>query len=144
MTDESVNEPPQWKDRMGITKKQWMIILEDPDLVTEKDIELLKLIFSCKNGEARPSHLAQLLNMPYHLPINSQIGQLGKRIAGKLNIQVPTRSPSNNSHMWWSVPFRGRNEGKGRFGYILKPELKEAMEEIYGDTASSEISLQKK
>jgi 5-methylcytosine-specific restriction protein A len=41
--------------------------------------------------------------------------------------------------MWWSVPFRGRNEGKGRFGYILKPELKEAMQEIYGDTVSSEI-----
>ena len=131
MLDESVNEQPQGEDPIGITKEQWMIILEDPDLVKEKDIELLKLIFSCKNYEARSSHLAQLLNAPNHGAINFQVARLGKRIAEKLNIQVPVR-PHSHVPMWWSVPFRGRNEGRGRFCYILKPELKEAMQEIYG------------
>jgi 5-methylcytosine-specific restriction protein A len=139
MLDESVSEQPQREDSIDITKEQWMIILEDPDLTTEKDIKLLKLILNCKNCEARPSQLAQLLNMPSHAPINSQIGRLGKRIAEKLNIQVSTRSPLTNDPMWWSVPFRGRNEGEGRFCYILKPELKEAIQEIYEKSASLEV-----
>jgi 5-methylcytosine-specific restriction enzyme A len=138
MLDENVSEQLQREDPIAITKEQWMIILEDPDLITEKDIKLLKLILNCKNCEARPSQLAQLLNMPYHAPINGQIGRLGKRIAEKLNIQVPTRSPLTNDPMWWSIPFRGRNEGKGRFCYILKLELKEAMQEI--NAKSSDIT----
>jgi 5-methylcytosine-specific restriction protein A len=139
MLDESINERLQRKDSIDITKEQWMTILKDPDLITEKDIKLLKLIFNCKNYEARSSQLAQLLNMSHHLPINGQIGRLGKRIAEKLDIQVPTRSPLTNDPMWWSVPFRGRNEGEGRFCYILKSELKEAMQEIYEKATSSEI-----
>jgi 5-methylcytosine-specific restriction protein A len=137
MFDESRSEQPQREDPLHITKEQWMSMLKDSDLITEKDITLLKLIFHSKNGEARSSQLAQLLKMSHYLPINSQIGRLGKRIAEKLAIQVPTRSPLTNDPMWWSVPFRGRDEGEGRFWYRLKPELKEAMQELY--EASSEI-----
>ena len=116
-----------------------LTILEDPHIITEKDIQLLKLIFDCKDCKARSSHLAQLLNMPYHIPINSQVGQLGMRIAEKLNIQVPMRNPPDKSPMWWSVPFLGEPGKKGSFYYILRPELKEAMQEIYEKATSSEI-----
>ncbi len=139
MLDESVGEQFQQEDPLGITKEQWMNILDDPDLITDKDRKLLQLIFDCENHEARSSQLAQKLNMPHHLPINNRIGRLGKRIAEKLNIQVPTRSPLTNDPMWWSVPFQGRDEGEGRFCYILKPELKEAMQEIYEGAAIAEI-----
>ena len=44
MLDENVSEQLQREDPIAITKEQWMIILEDPDLITEKDIKLLKLI----------------------------------------------------------------------------------------------------
>jgi hypothetical protein len=106
MFDESISEQLHWEDLIGITKEQWMIILEDPDLITEKDFQLLELIFDCKDCETSSSELARLLNMDSHGPINLQVGRLGKRIAKKLNIQVPTRSPFTNDPMWWSVPFR--------------------------------------
>jgi 5-methylcytosine-specific restriction enzyme A len=84
MLDESRNEQPQWKDPIHITKEQWMSMLEDSDLITEKDITLLKLIFHSKNSEARSSQLAQLLKMPHYLPINSQIGwTIGKEDSRK-------------------------------------------------------------
>jgi 5-methylcytosine-specific restriction enzyme A len=130
MLDENVSEQLQREDPIAITKEQWMIILEDPDIITEHDIQLLKLIFDRKDCKASTSQLAQSLNMPYHAPINSQIGRLGKRIAEKLNIQVPMRIPPDESPMWWSVPFLGEPGKKGRFYYILRPELKEAIQEI--------------
>jgi 5-methylcytosine-specific restriction protein A len=139
MLDESVSEQLQRKDPIDITKEQWMTILEDRDIITEQDNKLLKLIFDCKDGKASTSQLAQLLNMPYHAPINNQVGQLGKRITEKLNIQVPMRIPPDKSPMWWSVPFLGEPGKKGRFYYILRPELKEAIQEIYEKVASSEI-----
>jgi hypothetical protein len=138
MLDESISEQLQREDPIGITKEQWMTILEDPDRITEEDIKLLKLIINCKNCEFRPSQLAPLLKKHY-VRLNNQIGEFGKRIAGELNIQVPIRSSRKNEPMFWSVPFRDRNEGKGRTCYILKPELKEAMQEIYEKAVSSEI-----
>jgi hypothetical protein len=93
MLDESIREQLQREDPIDITKEQWMTILEDPDVITEQDIQLLKLIFDRKDCKASSSQLAQSLTMPYHAPINSQVGRLGKRIAEKLNIQVPMRIP---------------------------------------------------
>ncbi len=90
MLDESISEQLQREDPIDITKEQWMTILEDPDLITEKDIQLLKLIFDCQDCKASTSKLAELLKMPHHAPLNKQVGRLGEKIAEKLNIQVPT------------------------------------------------------
>jgi 5-methylcytosine-specific restriction protein A len=41
--------------------------------------------------------------------------------------------------MWWHVPFLGKPGENGSFSYTLRPELKEAMQELYEKSASSEI-----
>lgn len=73
---------------------------------------------------ATAGQLAQLLNLPHYAPINSQVGRLGKRIVKTLNIQAPDS--------WWKVPFWGIGRtAEGLFYWILRPELKDAMSELY-------------
>ncbi len=127
MFDESMDETHYWtyREPIDITKEQWKFLLEDRDVITEKDIQLLKLIFARKGCMATAGQLAQLLNLSYHTPINSQVGRLGKRIVRKLNIQAPPDG-------WWKVLFWAIGRTKeGVFYWILRPELRDAMSELY-------------
>lgn len=133
MMDEGVSERHQWRDLISITKEQWLTILEDRDVVTEKDVQLLELLYSCDGCEATASFLARLLNMPHHAPLNGQVGQLGKRIVERLGISAPRRRYEEGFN-WWHVPFLGETRKKG-FYWILRPELQETMREI--DAVSS-------
>lgn len=121
MSDQSAEEKHPWTytEPIGITKEQWMAILEDEDIVTEKDRELLKLMYG---GEwFRAPKLAELLQISYYGLINLQAGHLGKRVAEKLGIPVPE---------WrWRVLFWGKGE-EGFFYWSLRPELRDAMSEL--------------
>ena len=128
MLDESVSERIHWKDPINITKEQWMFLLEDKEIITEKDIQLLKLIYASDGCMATAAQLARILRMPHHAPLNSQVGHLGKRIVKKLNIQVPKQKYGEGVN-WWHVPFWGTGTKEG-FYWILRPELQEAMREI--------------
>lgn len=129
-----------WKDPINITKEQWMILLEDKDIITEKDVELLKLIYVREGCKAKSSQLAQLLHLPHHILLNSQVGQLGKRIVEKLNIQAP-KYKHGVGFNWWNVPFWGEEIKEGIY-WILRPGLQEAIREIDEEEASSlEITI---
>lgn len=140
MLETSVSERRQWKGPINITKKQWMMLLEEKDIITEKDVQLLRLIYTCHGSEATASQLAQLLHIPYHVSLNSQVGRLGKRIVKKLNIPAPERKDGKGFN-WWNVPFWGERRPEGDY-WILRPELQEALREIDAEEASSiEISI---
>jgi 5-methylcytosine-specific restriction protein A len=129
MFDESIDETHYCKDPIDITKEQWMFLLEDGSVIREKDIQLLKLIFARKSCMATAGQLAQELHMPHHGPINLQVGRLGKRIVAALNIQAPEQKYGEGVN-WWHVPFWGVSTKKGYY-WILRPELREAMSELY-------------
>ncbi len=131
MLDQIVHERDYWNTPIDITKEQWMMLLEDRDMVKEQDLQLLRLIYSCSGYKATASQLAHLLNMPHHAPLNSQIGQLGKRIVKKLNIQA-IRQKYGEGYSWWEVPFTGYSSEEG-FYWELRPELQEAMYALYTD-----------
>lgn len=122
----------EWKDPIDITKEQWMAILGDREIVTNEDFRLLKILYGCEGCEARASRLAQLLNIPHHASINSQVGRLGKRIVEKINVQAPLyHHPEKygEGFNWWNVPFWGEKR-KGNIYWILRPELQEALREM--------------
>src|SRR5438876_3872659 len=100
MLDQSKNEQNYWNTPNGITKEQCMMLLEDRDMIKEQDLQVLKLIYNRSGYKATAGQLAQLLNMPHHAPLNSQIGQLGKRIVKKLNIQA-IRQRHGEGYNWW-------------------------------------------
>jgi len=128
MLDESIRERIHWKDPINITKEQWMFLLEEKNIITEQDIQLLKLIYASDGCMATAAQLAQILRMPHHASLNSQVGRLGKRIVKKLNISAPQQKYGEGFN-WWHVPFWGTGAKEG-FYWILRPELQEAIREI--------------
>lgn len=127
MSDESISERNHWRYPVNITKVQWLILLEENDIITEKDVQLLNLIHTI-GGRATATQLARLLHMPHHAPLNSQVGRLGRRIVDKLNIQAPKQRDGEGFN-WWHVPFWGEATREGYY-WILRPELKEAIDEL--------------
>lgn len=128
MLDENISESIHYKDPINITKEQWMILLEEKDIITEQDVQLLKLIYDCDRCMATATQLAQILRMPHHAPLNSQVGRLGKRIVTNLNISAPMQKYGEGFN-WWNVPFWGM-EAKEGYYWILRPELIDAMYEL--------------
>ncbi|MEO8953883.1 MAG: HNH endonuclease [Ktedonobacteraceae bacterium] len=124
MLDESIH----WKDPINITLGQWMFLLEDKEIITEQDIQLLRLIYARGGCMATATQLAQILRMPHHAPLNSQVGRLGKRIVKTLNIQAPKQKYGEGVN-WWHVLFWGTGTREG-FYWILRPELQEAIRAI--------------
>jgi hypothetical protein len=120
MFDESKSESIHWKDPINVTTEQWMVLLEDKDIITEQNTQILKLVYACDGCKATAGQLAQLLGMPHHAPLNSQVGRLGKRIVKTLNIQVPKQKYGEGVN-WWNVPFWGTGTKEGIVqGFVQK------------------------
>lgn len=111
---------------LGITKEMWKSIYYNDDVITQKNRELLQLIYF-KGGSATATELTA----PYGLNkthFNSLVGAMGKRIAKYFNIINLTKR-DNGSIQWWHVMFYGEHY-KNLFIWELRPELKEAMKEL--------------
>lgn len=79
---------------------------------------------------ATDSQLAQLLGLQHHAPLNSQVGRLGKRIGECARVEAP-RQKTGEGRNWFNIPFWGIEiRRKKDYYWILRPELKEAMEEL--------------
>ena len=131
MLNENISEKNFWNGHINITKEQWIYLLNDRSIITEEDFQIIKLIYTSDDHMATASQLARLLNMPHYLPINSQIGRLGKRIVKNMedfNIQA-IKKKHGEGFNWFNVPFLGMATREGYY-WILRPELKDAMEEI--------------
>jgi 5-methylcytosine-specific restriction enzyme A len=131
MLDESIGESIHWKAPIDITKEQWMSLLRDEKTITEKDLRLLKAMYDCSGCKATSIQLARLLGMSEKgRPVNLQVGKLGQKIIDKLNISWP------KEYRTFNVPFSGERR-KRTIYWILRPELQEAIWEIYEKEASS-------
>lgn len=131
MLNENTSEKDHWKEPINITKEQWIDLLNDRSIITEKDFQIIKLIYTSDSFMATASQLARLLNMPHYLPLNKQVGLLGKRIVKNVenfNIQA-IKERRGECFNWWNVPFWGMGTREGYY-WILRPELKDAMDEI--------------
>lgn len=128
MLNESMIERMHWRDVVDISKEQWLSLLRDKAIITENDLQILQLIYMSDDFMATASHLARLLSMPHHGPLNSQVGRLGKRIVNNLHILPPKQRRGEGSN-WWNVPFWGMGTKEGYY-WILRPELRDAMREL--------------
>lgn len=127
----------QWNAPLGITKEQWKSLLRNEEVITEKDLQLLKAIYGFDNCKATSVELALSLGMSTNgRPLNIQAGKLGRKILDELNI----RDKLPEGWRPFNVPFTCE-EGEKVY-WILRPELREAMQEIYeGEGSLSEIPI---
>ncbi|MDR2204136.1 MAG: HNH endonuclease [Nitrososphaerota archaeon] len=125
-----------------LTHEQFIEILLDPEITKDKDITLLRCIYSFKDHKAYASQVGKQLGYPGkrpHSPLNLEIGHYAKRIAKKHDINLSMRE--NKKYKCWDLFFEGWMEGRF-FVWKLKPNLVSAIKEtsIYVDVEPTEIS----
>ena len=119
----------EWDAPIDITKEQWISLLKDEETITEKDLRLLKAMYSCEGCKATAPQLAQLLGLSHYVTVNNQVGLLGQKIIDTLNISATWPK----GYMTFNAPFTGEKRVTGKketIYWILRPELQEAIREI--------------
>lgn len=112
---------------MDITKEQYKAALSAEGVLKERSVELLNMLYDAPNCQATSPQLAQMLGYESFSPVNALVGQLGKRIANHIGIQMPERQ--FNSPGWWQIIAHGEDTPAG-FTWQLKEQLFDAMVEL--------------
>ena len=135
MLNKSITGGYHCQDSIKITKEQWKSLLKDEKIITKKELQLFEVMYDCYGYNVTGKQLSQKLEMP-HPTLNHQVGELGKRIAKKLEIQ--TSSLQYGGVKRWIIPFCGKRTRDG-YCWKLRLELQEAMEEILEEPIAEEI-----
>lgn len=120
-------------DGVILTTQDYERVIKDG--LSLKQIDLLKLLYSCPNKSATAKELASLLspNNPAIIIANRQIGTLGKTIADFLNV-IPGQTyldDEGNLQGDFSGWFNMLSDGYSpKTGWTLLPEIQEALENL--------------
>jgi len=113
---------------MKLTKEQYKSALSSDGVLKDDNIELLSFLFYSPQCEATAPQITSALGLGDKAgPANAKLGNLGKRIAKYLSIDMPERE--NNSPGWWKIIAYGEQKPEG-FTWLLRPELAEALIEL--------------
>ncbi|KJR45060.1 Hnh endonuclease [Desulfosporosinus sp. I2] len=121
----------EYKDESLITKSQWKDILQNNRIAHELDIKTVLVVFNSSLHRSTATEIAEILGeKDYHIISGGNIS-FSRRICETFNIKPPKNSDGGNR--WWTIPYWGSPTGDGKYFYILRPELKEAIEELISE-----------
>lgn len=120
--------PQKYVYTVEITTEQWKELLKNPEVFTEKDIELLKKIYRFDNHETTCFDLG-IQDGKSPQSYNSPVVNLGKRISRFLSL-APLLGYDGKS-TWWCILFWGKYRDKKHFEWRIRPELVEAMQNVF-------------
>ena len=113
---------------MEISKEQFIDALMADGVLKKGNRELLSTLFFAEGCEATAPQLTSALGYgDQAAPANSVLGNLGKRIAEHLSLQLPKRK--SKSPGWWRVVATGEQRPEG-FTWRLRPNLADALIEL--------------
>ena len=119
----------------GLSKEQWKDFLLNFDKVLSKHTgiifkKIVDILFMEEKYKLCASTIADLLGYSSHSPLNSIVGNVGKKLIQRYSLKnLPYRD--NGSVGAWNVVFDGGNASvKNKFDWILKPEFIQAFIEI--------------
>jgi 5-methylcytosine-specific restriction enzyme A len=120
-----------YNEPLDISAELWTEILADKKVTTEKDMDVLSLIYRSKNHEMRASDIALMVKARNHGAINLQIYNFSKRVLEKTRVKPSWMK--EEQYRWWHVPFLGYDdEDRRHFPWIMRPELVTAFDNILG------------
>lgn len=122
------NYPKEHVVNLGITINQWIDLLKDSEVFFEKDVDLIKRIYTGEYHAKTCYELGQEDGVSPSTYIKPVVA-LARRIADKIEIGKIFRS--NGKEMWWGIPFWGKYREDGHFEWKLRPKLAKAMQNIY-------------
>lgn len=113
---------------MDISKAQFIEALSTGGVLKKGNRELLSTLFFADGCEATAPQLTSALGYgDQAAPANSVLGNLGKRIAEHLSLELPKRK--TKSPGWWRVVATGEHKPTG-FTWRLRPNLADALIEL--------------
>lgn len=124
--------------------EQWLTLFNESDVFTEPSLDVLKKILEC-DGKATCRQLADKYgNTPEHY--NGICTKLAGRIAERLGLVLDTNASGNEIR--WRILFDGQDvksesDIPGNFIWILKPNLKIALERYLDDTKERQYFIAK-
>lgn len=121
----------EFKDESQITKTQWKDILQNKEIANELDIKTVLTIFNSPQNRSTATEIATILGERDYRVISSGNTSFSRRICAYLDIKPPRNNKGGNR--WWTIPYLGASKGDGKWFYILRPELKEAIEELISE-----------
>ncbi|AGL01189.1 hypothetical protein [Desulfoscipio gibsoniae] len=121
-------EKIKFKDETQITKVQWKNILLNKEITNELDLKTVLTVFNSPENRSTATEIATILGENNYHIISSGNTSFSRRICAYLNIKPPKNNKGGNR--WWTIPYWGKSKGDGKWFYILRPELKEAIEEL--------------
>jgi 5-methylcytosine-specific restriction protein A len=121
----------KWQDEPLVTKSQWKDILQNNKIAHELDIKTVLVVFNNLQHRTTATEIAEILGeKDFHVISGGNIS-FSRRICKNLNIKPPKNSDGGNR--WWTIPYWGSPVGNGKYYYILRPELKKAIEELISE-----------
>lgn len=113
---------------MEISKQQFIEALRADGVLRKGNLELLSFMFFAEGCEATAPQLTNALGYgDSAAPANSNMGNLGKRIASYLSIDVLDRE--SKSPGWWRLVATGEQKANG-FTWRLRSNLADALIEL--------------
>ena len=112
----------------GISKDEWINLLNDTEVFYDKNLDLLKRIYS-EVDHATTCYDLSVQDGVHPTSYIPHVVSLAKRIAKKENISEITLD--NGGNTWWPILFWGRVREDGHFEWRLQPELADAIAELY-------------
>ena len=131
----------------GITKQMWLDVLEDRSITTPDMLRMLKGMLKL-GGESTCAHLAEIYgNTDDHYTAWGR--NLGERVKKRYGCPdcPPKKGDTKERNRVYVIPFVGRNvmeNGRDRYSWKLRRELKEALEELdmkKADAPGTDIGL---
>lgn len=113
----------------NISKQEWLHILSNEQITSKEVLEMLKYIL-LEGGESTCANLATKYGSTAP-SYNMRGSNFGKKIVE--SIEHVTPCPDDGENRYFPIPFVGRaviEDGKKRYSWKLRDELKEALEEM--------------
>lgn len=117
-----------YKDVPLVTKSQWSTILQNKDITRDLDLKTVLSVYNSPQHRSTATEIAAMLGKENYHIIAGGNTSFSKRICNYLNIKPPKNSKGGNR--WWTIPYLGASKGDGKWYYVIRPELKEAIEEL--------------
>jgi 5-methylcytosine-specific restriction enzyme A len=97
------------------------------NILTEFQLNVLKILYSCPNSSATAKELAELLNFKSFHAANLNIGEIGKKIVSFLNIQIDNYYNGKEERPAY---FKVIGDYSEEYGWEMNTNLQNALEEL--------------
>ncbi len=113
----------------GITRKEWLSLFADPDVMSDVVIRIVAALYRAPRHTGRAKHIAAAMDMEYRA-LNAAVGWAGMKLRARL--EAEGRAPADAPAAPWEYVFDGAEDEDGTYLWILKPAAAAAWQEMEG------------